>query len=340
MARRKKSSLWKTITETAHHLFHPKRSNNHRPKVLHHTSYLYFIGLVLLSAVLLRAWQATPQNLSSVLGFSSTITASQVVEQTNQKRATQGLEPLTVNSSLNQAALAKAQDMMSDQYWAHVAPDGTQPWFFISQAGYTYTVAGENLARDFSDTPSMVAAWMASPTHKANILHPRYKEIGIAVVDGELLGYETTLVVQMFGSQAGGRLSDGNVPSSGQVAAVVQEAEPTPSEDEESISEATLVENSSTNNQQASNPEENQEILGGILVPVTELKVPPLFSPLQLSKAVFLALLMVIVTTLIYDAVVIGHRRTARLVGKNLAHLLFLSAIAFLIIFFKGGLIS
>lgn len=339
MARRKKLSFLTKLKDTAHHLFHPKRSNNHRPKLLHHTSYLYFTGLVLLSAVLLKAWTTTPDNLSSVLGFSSTITAAEVVDQTNEKRASQGLEPLTVNTLLNQAALAKAQDMMSDQYWAHVAPDGTQPWSFISQSGYTYSVAGENLARDFSDTPAMISAWMASPTHKANLLHPRYKEIGIAVVDGELLGYETTLVVQMFGTQPSNQLANGSIPGSGQVAAVVRGVEEQlDQKGRDSTSEASLNQNSRS--QLAIDASSDQTILAGLLVPVGEIQVPPLLSPLQLSKAFFLAMILIIVVTLVYDALVIGHRRTARLVGKNLAHLIFLSAVAFLIIFFKGGLIS
>ena len=90
--------------------------------------------------------------------------------------------------------------MFNKQYWAHTAPDGKEPWDFMSEAGYSYQVAGENLARDFSTTSAMVAAWMASPTHRANIMNGRYTEIGIAVINGTLEGVETTLVVQMFGT--------------------------------------------------------------------------------------------------------------------------------------------
>src|SRR5258708_28336998 len=95
--------------------------------------------------------------------------------------------------------------MFANQFWAHVAPDGTSPWQFFKNAGYQYYSAGENLARDFSNTSDMMAAWMASPTHRANIVNGRFREIGVAVVDGRLLGSDTTLVVQLFGTPLSGR---------------------------------------------------------------------------------------------------------------------------------------
>ena len=61
--------------------------------------------------------------------------------------------------------------------------------------------AGENLAKGFRTAEGVHEAWMASPTHKENIMSPNYKDIGVAVVEGTLLGKETTLVVQMFGNQ-------------------------------------------------------------------------------------------------------------------------------------------
>jgi hypothetical protein len=91
--------------------------------------------------------------------------------------------------------------MFEDDYWAHVAPDGTQPWDFILGAGYDYVYAGENLAKNFNGSKEVVEAWYASESHRENLLNPNYEEIGFAVVDGILDGYETTLVVQTFGKQ-------------------------------------------------------------------------------------------------------------------------------------------
>lgn len=300
------------------HLFHPQRSNNHRPKVLHHTAYLYFIGTLAIFIAILQSVRFAPEQLNNILGFASSITPAEVITQTNQERTKSGLSELVLSEQLSQAALAKGQDMMTDQYWAHVAPDGTEPWYFIEQAGYTYSVAGENLARDFDDTPRMVDAWMNSPTHRANILNPKYEEIGIAVIDGELEGYETTLVVQLFGkpTQFGaGEQAAGQAPSLPAVA----------------DADVTSI---------IANPASAPQVLAGALVPNGELQLPPLFTPLQLSKAFFLALIMMIIGTLLYDAFVIGHQHTARMVGKNLAHLFFFTAVAYLVIFFKAGLVG
>lgn len=307
------------FSETLSHLFHPRRSNNHRPKVLHHTAYLYFSALVVVFVAALQSLQLGPDQLSHVLGFASSITPSEVIRQTNEERQKAGLPTLTLNLELSQAALAKGQDMMSDQYWAHVAPDGTTPWYFMQQAGYKYSVAGENLARDFGDTPTMMNAWMASPTHRANIMNGKYEEIGIAVIDGNLEGYDTTLVVQMFGKPSAAVAAAPTVTEEAAIA-FYGEDQPVPAEQPE--------------------VRPGSSVLAGTLVGGGELRMPPLFTPLQLSKAFFLALIMMIIGTLLYDAFVMGHMRTARMVGKNLAHLLFFSAIAFLVVFFKAGLVG
>lgn len=135
-----------------------------------------------------------------VLGFASQISPNRIVELTNQYRSQSGLTTLNLDSKLSEAALAKATDMFNQNYWAHVSPTGTEPWSFITKAGYSYRHAGENLARDFSNPDDTVKAWMNSPTHRQNILDSRYQDIGIAVLDGYINGVETTLVVQMFGT--------------------------------------------------------------------------------------------------------------------------------------------
>jgi uncharacterized protein YkwD len=109
------------------------------------------------------------------------------------------LPALSLNQNY-QMPLQKGRDMIDKDYWAHVAPDGTQPWKFFSQFGYKYRFAGENLARDFSNANDAVNAWMNSPTHKDNILNPKYKEIGIGITEGDLAGSDTTIIVQFFGA--------------------------------------------------------------------------------------------------------------------------------------------
>ncbi len=329
-----------SLFTTLAHLFHPRRSNNHRPRLLHPEAFLVFIVFAGVFFAAQKPLGFLVERSGYVLGFASSITASEVIAKTNEARVNSGLEPLTANSALNQAALAKAQHMFTQQYWAHVGPDGTQPWAFFKEAGYRYSTAGENLARDFSNTSDMHVAWMASPTHKANIMNPKYREIGIAVVDGKLLGTETTLVVQLFGTPLSGEASIAEdtpaptrtVAQAPNAPAAVKLATPQPTP------EITIAEEKSIAAPSETSP--HAEVLGGGIFPLTTLKAPPLYSPLQLTKAFFLAIIFLIVGTLAYDGFVMSNRNTIRLVGKNLAHILLFVFVAFLLIFFKGGVIS
>ena len=354
-----------SFSDTFVHWFHPRRSNNHRPKVLHTQVIAGLTVAIFALAFISQPLKYGVNSVGRVLGYASDITADQVISQINQQRATSGESPLRVNSELNQAAFAKAQNMFSLQYWAHVAPDGTQPWFFFKQANYQYSIAGENLARDFSTTPDMVQAWMNSPTHKENIMNGRYQETGVAVVNGTLLGTETTLVVQLFGTpqtvQPAITESAGSTaaPQSTQNALPASPAPtkrpkvtPLPSNKPTTVIVASPVaspalsqEPTTTPTQEVtieSNPatELNSKTLGSTVLPVTVLATPPLFSPLQLIKAFFLAIIFVLSTTLFYDWVIMSNSNSVRLVGKNFAHILLFLTVAFLLVFFKGGIIG
>lgn len=137
--------------------------------------------------------------MPSVLSYAEDINISDLLNSTNNMRTERGLSALKLNGQLSRAAEAKAQDMLEKDYWAHESPDGKEPWDFIVGAGYDYLYAGENLAVDFNESQNVVEAWYESPSHRANLLNDKYTEIGFAVVDGELEGRKTTLVVQMFG---------------------------------------------------------------------------------------------------------------------------------------------
>lgn len=317
---------------TLRHLFHPQRSNNHRPRLLHPDAFLVYATLSVFFVVGMLSLTRLSQKVGDVLGFSSTITPAEVIVQTNLQREKLGLPPLISNKALNEAALAKAQDMMSKQYWAHTAPDGTQPWTFFKQFKYEYSVAGENLARDFGNTSDMVNAWMDSPTHRANIIHNKYTEIGIAVVDGKLNGIETTLVVQFFGTpaqqaaqlpdRAARNATEVQLPTAADVVPVISFAE----QQVESLKQAV--------------PQAQAEVLSSVSYRISQFTPPPLFSPLQLTKAFFLAVLLIVIATLIYDMLIMHHRQQLRMVGKNLAHIVFFLVIAFLVVYFKSGVIA
>lgn len=128
------------------------------------------------------------------------LTAAGVLAWTNQERARAGLPDLLPRSKLSASALAKVRDMFNKQYFAHESPTGEGVGDLVEKEGYEYIVVGENLALgNFEGDKVLVAAWMASPGHRANILGDRYKEIGIAVGRGIFEGRETWLAVQHFG---------------------------------------------------------------------------------------------------------------------------------------------
>lgn len=155
-----------------------------------------------------------------VLGVDSHITATQIIEDTNYERAKNNLSPLVENQALSNAAKLKAQNMFTENYWAHFAPSGHDPWSFMLSSGYKFSFAGENLARNFSNSEDVVKAWINSPTHKENIMNSKYQDIGVAVVEGNLEGQKTVLVVQMFGKPYEAIASAPEVNVSGQKIAV------------------------------------------------------------------------------------------------------------------------
>ncbi len=187
------------LSALAHWIF-PGESNNQRAKLLHPTAVSVVIGIfVLFQLVIGRLSVSYP----AILGYAAQISPTDIVRLTNEQRQANGLGLLNLDEQLSAAAAKKAADMIARGYWAHVSLEGTQPWSFITDSGYQYRHAGENLARDFSETTAIVKAWMDSPTHRENLLNSRYQDIGIAVIDGTLGDRETTLVVQLFGTRLG-----------------------------------------------------------------------------------------------------------------------------------------
>ncbi len=126
---------------------------------------------------------------------------SNVVKLTNQDRKEAGLTELTVNKKLSDAAYAKAQDMIKNNYFAHVSPSGKTPWSWMEAQKYNYIYAGENLAINFKTPQDTETAWMNSPSHRKNILSENYKEIGVAEVSGVINGQQSVIVVEMFGTE-------------------------------------------------------------------------------------------------------------------------------------------
>lgn len=176
--------------------FIPHERNNHHPHVLSHRALVgYSVLLILVKVFAIFSSVALP----SASVYSSSITPSNIVELTNLTRKNLGLDTLKVSDKLGQAAQAKADDMIINQYFAHQSPSGLTPWDWFKKVGYQYLYAGENLAVHYTASEDVQQGWMASPSHRANIVNPNYTEIGIGVQSGQFEGAPSIVVVQMFG---------------------------------------------------------------------------------------------------------------------------------------------
>jgi len=113
--------------------------------------------------------------------------ADEVVRQVNQERARRGIGALKVSAELSRAARVRAREIT--RKFSHTRPDGTA-WRTVSNAAY-----GENIAMGQRTADKVMAAWMTSSGHRANILRASYGSIGVcAVISGGV-----TYWVQLFG---------------------------------------------------------------------------------------------------------------------------------------------
>lgn len=159
------------------------------------------IGILYLpSASPVQITRPSQASQAAVLAYATNINAGDLAAGTNNARAQNGLGGLTLDSRLSVSAQLKANDMITKNYWAHVAPDGTQPWYWFTQAGYDYTNAGENLAYGFSTSDAVITGWMNSAGHRANILG-NYQDMGFGIANGEnFQGAQNTVVVAHYGT--------------------------------------------------------------------------------------------------------------------------------------------
>ena len=97
----------------------------------------------------------------------------------NAERAKNKLAPLTWDDDLAAVARAYSKDMRERRYFSHISPEGETPADRMRGAGIPFRYAGENLAKGFVTPESVIAAWMASPTHKQVILGEKAEHVGV-----------------------------------------------------------------------------------------------------------------------------------------------------------------
>jgi hypothetical protein len=122
---------------------------------------------------------------------------TEVVALTNRQRADRGLVPVVPSARLAAAARAHNDDMVRRGFFAHECPDGGSVADRVRAAGYDFRVVAENLAAGQRTAAEVVQGWMDSPGHRANLLHPDVREIGVAFREG---GAHGTTWTQVFGT--------------------------------------------------------------------------------------------------------------------------------------------
>ena len=178
------------------HVFIPHEGNEYRPHFFREVS----IALILTAVFIIVSISASSAYVLQNTEAGQGIVARVLIDLTNQNRASGNLSPLTYSPLLEKASHLKAEDMAANGYFAHNSPQGLTSWYWFAKVGYDYKYAGENLAVNFTNSEDVSNGWMNSPTHRANIMSPDYKEIGISMAPGVYQNNNTIFVVQMFGT--------------------------------------------------------------------------------------------------------------------------------------------
>lgn len=182
---------------------HQKNANQHPKHFLKvYWPYIPIITVVVFGMLFGGVTPSSKIDNPATLSYSTEMSISGLLSSTNAERTGNGLSSLSLNSKLNSSAQAKANDMVSKDYWAHNTPSGQEPWVFFDSAGYNYQKAGENLAYGFSTSSATVVGWMNSASHRANILDGAYTEVGFGFANSEnFVGTgQETIVVAHYGT--------------------------------------------------------------------------------------------------------------------------------------------
>ncbi len=178
------------------HFFIPHEGNDFTP----HFFREFFVSILIIGILVLFVASAGSSFILRNTELGGAVLPAVLADLTNQSRLENKENALMRNAVLDNVAQMKAQDMAAKGYFAHTSPEGLTPWYWFAKAGYQFIYAGENLAVNFSESNDVQNAWLASPTHRANILNDKFTEIGIATAEGVYNGTQTTFVVQSFGT--------------------------------------------------------------------------------------------------------------------------------------------
>jgi uncharacterized protein YkwD len=164
------------------------------------------VGVLAAAALVVPAATAAPQRAQAPLSGLE----SGVLAQINAFRRNHRLTPLKLSPKLAAAAKEHTVQMVQDGYFTHESADGSLFWkriqSFYSSSPWSYWSVGENLLWSSPDvTPAKaLQMWLASPEHRANLMNPRWREIGVSALHAETApgvfkGLPVTIVTTDFG---------------------------------------------------------------------------------------------------------------------------------------------
>lgn len=147
------------------------------------------IALMLVVTVIFNTGSTITDHTVSSLGL-------EILELVNEYRAENGIEPLELNNTLNALALIRAKE--ASIKWSHERPNGTRYYSVFTDYNITWaSYVGENLGCKFTKASEIMEAWIASDSHRANLLDDKFNDIGMAIYAAE---DDTLYIAQIFTS--------------------------------------------------------------------------------------------------------------------------------------------
>ena len=138
--------------------------------------------------------------IGETAGNGNKLNSNEIIYWTNIERSKNGFVSLNENNILTEIALSRVEDMLNNNYFAHISPSGDSVSKTAERDNYKYITIGENISLgNFDSSRDLVSAWMNSSGHRANILNKNYTQIGAAADEGMYQGKKVWISAQIFG---------------------------------------------------------------------------------------------------------------------------------------------
>jgi len=145
--------------------------------------------------VLIVALSVSAFTASTVEGKQQDLSVVGLYSLINSYREENGLKTLNISDNLMNSAKYKSADIIDKDYWSHTSPSGQTFRHLMNRFGYSYTLAGENLAFGYESSNQVFTSWKDSPTHNSVLLHPEFEHFGIGISNGNFKGVEDITIV-------------------------------------------------------------------------------------------------------------------------------------------------